>query len=531
MNHFTNRQTLLLCLLSTGLGALFSPLSQSQAQPPQATPQPSESTSPSLSETPQPLATPPVTPPASSAAPVSSDRTTRAVATITGQGTVGYISKFTGANAIGNSFLFENAGKIGIGLTNPAGLLSIKGTASNVYPLYVLNTTAGTSILGSSTGGVGVYGLNTGATDAAGVLGESSSTSANATGVQGTSKASSPGANAAGVRGINKGTGSNGFGVYGSHASSGSGVYGIAPQGNGVFGDSYSGTGVHGRHLASSGTTAAIIGETNSTDANAIGVQGIVNSSSSGDSSAGVKGINNSTSNNGIGVYGSQAGTGYGVYGTSNGGYAVYGYSSNVGVFGSSSGKGVEGYSFNGTGVYGTSSHGYAGEFDGDVHVTGNLSVVGTLSKGAGSFKIDHPLHPATQYLSHSFVESPDMMNIYNGNVTTNSQGQAWVQMPDYFSALNRDFRYQLTPIGQFAQAIVGQEIHNNRFLIRTDKPHVKVSWMVTGVRHDAYARQHRIKVEETKTGADRGKYLYPAGFGFGKDRQIGGATTRFAKR
>ncbi|MGH9844628.1 MAG: hypothetical protein ACREEM_38400 [Blastocatellia bacterium] len=71
--------------------------------------------------------------------------------------------------------------------------------------------------------------------------------------------------------------------------------------------------------------------------------------------------------------------------------------------------------------------------------------MVGTLSKGGGSFKIDHPLDPENKYLYHSFVESPDMMNIYNGVVTLDETGQAEVELPDYFSALNRDFRYQFT--------------------------------------------------------------------------------------
>jgi hypothetical protein len=41
---------------------------------------------------------------------------------------------------------------------------------------------------------------------------------------------------------------------------------------------------------------------------------------------------------------------------------------------------------------------------------------------------------------------------------------------------LNRDFRYQLTVIGTFAQAIVVTEIANGSFSIKTDKPNVKVS-------------------------------------------------------
>ncbi len=113
----------------------------------------------------------------------------------------------------------------------------------------------------------------------------------------------------------------------------------------------------------------------------------------------------------------------------------------------------------------GTGLEAYAGTFVGDVDVTG------TLSKPGGSFKIDHPLDPANKYLYHSFVESPDMMNIYNGNVVTDGSGAAIVTMPSWFEALNTDFRYQLTVIGQFAQAIVAAEIANRSFIIKTSKP------------------------------------------------------------
>lgn len=142
--------------------------------------------------------------------------------------------------------------------------------------------------------------------------------------------------------------------------------------------------------------------------------------------------------------------------------------------------------------------------------VNGNVNISGTLTKGSGSFKIDHPLDPANRYLYHSFVESPDMMNIYNGNVITGKDGFATVVLPDYFEALNGDFRYQLTVIGQFAQAIVARKIVSNRFVIRTNNPQVEVSWQVTGVRHDAYANAHRIPVEQNKSPEEQGHYLHP---------------------
>ena len=138
------------------------------------------------------------------------------------------------------------------------------------------------------------------------------------------------------------------------------------------------------------------------------------------------------------------------------------------------------------------------------------VEVDGFLSKGGGSFKIDHPLDPLNKYLYHSFVESPDMMNVYNGNVVTNKYGRATVVLPEYFEALNRDFRYQLTVIGQFSQAIVARKIRENRFVIKTSKPGVEVSWQVTGIRQDAYANYHRVPTVEEKPQEERGKYMYP---------------------
>ncbi|UCE20084.1 MAG: hypothetical protein JSV84_07005 [Gemmatimonadota bacterium] len=143
------------------------------------------------------------------------------------------------------------------------------------------------------------------------------------------------------------------------------------------------------------------------------------------------------------------------------------------------------------------------------------LQVQGTLSKPAGSFKIDHPLDPEGKFLYHSFVESPDMMNIYNGNVVLDEAGQAWVELPQWFDALNRDFRYQLAPIGAPGPNLyISEEIHNNRFKIAGGSPGMKVSWQVTGIRQDAYAEANRIQVEEDKPPEQRGTYLHPECFG-----------------
>lgn len=164
------------------------------------------------------------------------------------------------------------------------------------------------------------------------------------------------------------------------------------------------------------------------------------------------------------------------------------------------------------TGIAGT---GLAGHFTGDVVVTGSVTT------SSGTYRIDHPLDPENMYLNHAPVESPDMMNVYNGNVTTDGSGTAVIVLPDYFEALNRDFRYQLTVIGQFAQAIVAEKITGNTFTIRTDKPNVEVSWQVTGVRQDAFAKATRLPVEEVKPAEVRGFYLHAEAHGQSRSLSI----------
>ena len=293
---------------------------------------------------------------------------------------------------------------------------------------------------------------------------------------------------------------------------------------------------------ATSGSSAAVVGydntsggsagvsgtSTNGTGVVATGITGLLGTG------AGEDGVGVSASGN-LGVYAN--GIAAGVYGVSTTSTGVIGTSTNyIGVYGSGGATGVTGVSSSGPGVvaqsatawavdaYGTSTatgvlagsaSGWAAWFNGNVDVDGNLS------KAGGSFKIDHPLDPANKYLYHSFVESPDMMNIYNGNVITDAQGDAVVPLPDWFETLNRDFRYQLTVIGQFAQAIVAGEIADGRFSIKTDKPNVKVSWQVTGIRQDAWANAHRIPVERQKPELERGFYLHPELYGAPEEKGV----------
>ena len=113
------------------------------------------------------------------------------------------------------------------------------------------------------------------------------------------------------------------------------------------------------------------------------------------------------------------------------------------------------------------------------------------------------------------------MKNIYDGTVVTDAKGYATVTMPTWFEALNRDFRYQLTTINSFSRATVSQELKNGKFRIRTSRPNVKVSWQLTGIRHDAYADAHRIPTEEEKPADEQGHYLHPELFGAGPDKAV----------
>ncbi len=244
----------------------------------------------------------------------------------------------------------------------------------------------------------------------------------------------------------------------------------------------------------------------------------------SNETSGSLYGVIGMTSHNGTGP--SNANSGYGLYGsaTTDGAYR-YGayctaYARNASITTGAT-YGVYATAYDGATAYGIYAYGgsattnYAGYFN------GNINVTGTVVKGATLSKIDHPTDPTNKYLYHSVIESPDMMNVYNGNVTTDASGIASVTLPDYFKDLNKDFRYQLTVIGEFAQAIIGEEISDNQFTIKTDKPSVKVSWQVTGIRKDAYAEANRMQVVVEKPINEKGLYLHPEARNLGPEMQI----------
>ena len=152
---------------------------------------------------------------------------------------------------------------------------------------------------------------------------------------------------------------------------------------------------------------------------------------------------------------------------------------------------------------------------------TTDLTCGGTISGSAGNVKIDHPLDPANKYLVHASVESSEMMNIYSGNVTTDNLGIATVTLPDWFEAENGDFRYQLTTIGQDAHAWVSQKVANKQFKINTNASNVEVSWQITAVRQDNFAKAHPLVAEVAKPAKELGLYQHPELFGQPKEKGI----------
>ncbi len=405
----------------------------------------------------------------------------------------------------------------------------------------------GVIISATSTGAVPITGRssNTSGTNA-GVYGRTDSGSSNAAGVFGEVTDTTPGGFSAGVRGVNNGTGFSGVGLYGSHAGFGYGVYGTVPGGVGVFGSTSNGFGLWGQSTSNIGAyarttsgNAALQAEHADEDTEAFLAT----------DEYGVEAYNNITDGAGTAIFGSGGRTG--IYGESiNGGfgpsltrtgvqgfaggfstgantfYGVNGFAQNPASGGSRTAYGVYGGAQVGNsantayGVYGetfgTGGTKFAGYFQGNVHVAG------TLSKSSGSFKIDHPLDPENQYLSHSFVESPDMMNIYNGVITLDADGHAIVELPDYFEALNRAFRYQLTAMGApMPNLYIASEISANQFAIAGGAPNARVSWEITGVRQDPSALAHPIIVEESKPEHHKGKFLDPEAYGFDDDRAI----------
>ena len=430
-----------------------------------------------------------------------------------GEGTITGVTTASGSGLTGGG----TTGMLNLSLTQACAKnqsLQWNGTAwacSSAGTGTITGVTAGTDLTGGGSSGAVTLNLDTTKVPLLGAANNFSAANVFSVTTTDAIDAYTASASNTAVTGINLATG----GGYGVAGVGNWGLYGVGATYGGYF------TASNGDGVSASGA-----GTYNS------GVYAI----SSGSNGYGIYAKSNG--DNGLGVFGAGGGTGsYGVFGTvgSSGVDGVHGESSSsqhAGVSGlnlsTTSGYGVYGWagssggvgggffnSTNGDALYAQSEGGFAGFFLGDVSVSGNLS------KSSGSFKIDHPLDPANKYLYHSFVESPDMKNIYDGVATLDANGEAIVEMPDWFGTLNRDFRYQLTCIGGFAPLYIAEKLTNNQFRIGGGKPGMEVSWQITGIRQDPWANAHRIPVEQEKEEKLKGFYLHPELYGAPEEKQI----------
>ena len=444
-----------------------------------------------------------------------------------------------------NSATFTNNAIHGRGGSkNSVGILGTNGNA------------AGTGIVGIGNG-LPFYGIDgqpifaTGfVSQGAGVIGLG-----HYTGVKGLAMATSGGVESFGVYGESRSETDGAVGVFGDASSANAvisyGVVGVTSAENGgstSIGDAIYAAGVLGQSYGSNAMNYGVIGETYSRIGNSAGLLGISDVDPSGPQ-YGVIGQTYSGYESAAGVYGDASvnnGLSYGVFGQtrsgSDGAAGVYGYGYNImgvtyGVLGSSYSQtdgaaGVAGI-MTGPGAAGSRSfavkaqnlrpgaginvglmaHAAGGAENYAIWSNGNVWSSGTVGGSLKTFRIDHPLDPANKYLVHASIESNEAVNVYTGNVTTDANGLATVTLPDYVEAVNKDFRYQLTVIGRFANAIVKEKVAAGKFVIQTDQPNVEVSWSLTGVRNDKYMQAFPMSAEQDK-GALRGKYIHPEFFG-----------------
>lgn len=304
------------------------------------------------------------------------------------------------------------------------------------------------------------------------------------------------------------------YGVRGeTDEASGIGVFGISYQNSGLttgtYGATYSpeGRGLAGFSYSGSGTTYGVYGQASSSQG--FGVFGKALSTHSSHWSSGVWGEANA--NYGVGVYGVGRGaSSKGVIGT------TFGTNLNC--------RGV-------WGIWAGSVTGYAGYFDGHVRVTNNLIVDGNLVGGKIMQRNDHPNDPLNRYLDHFGVSSSDELHLYSGNVILDSVGEATIQLPEWFCAANRDFRYTLTCIGSHANVFIAKEIEGNSFTIGGGTPNQKVSWQVTALAGGPQQKMQSPAIAVDKPEHERGTYLQPERFGETIDKSYASKSLEQAKR
>jgi hypothetical protein len=312
-------------------------------------------------------------------------------------------------------------------------------------------------------------------------------------------------------------------------------VQGSSTSGNGVYGSSSGTSGILGTTGSTSAGDAAVYANSSSVATGVIGISasgiganftGGNNIDGYGDGALGIMVTGGSaTADNDFGgdagdFYGGGASDDYG-YGGS-GIQAMGGYGSAYSGVGGAFTGGTSANGKGGEGVYGQAPTNTSNQYIGiAAQFYGDVSIDGTLTADTKYFQIDHPQDPANKYLNHASIESSEMVNIYSGNVTTDELGLATVQLPSWFEALNSDYRYQLTTVGRDAHAWISQKVQNGKFMISTNATNVEVSWQITGVRQDAYAKAHPLIVEQTKPAGERGFYKHPDLYGQPAEKQI----------
>lgn len=403
-----------------------------------------------------------------------------------------------------------------------AGTVSATNSATNAQAIVgVASATTGSTFGGlfraDSTGGTGVRGVATAATGA---------------GNGGTFQTAAP--NGGGVRGFATAASGINYGVYGKAVSpTGFGVYAqgnmhatgvISGDGSGVTNVNAASLGGFpaGNYLRSipiplylNGNQAGATIQADNNQPSAVGIRG----SSNGNYGSGLLGVRPSGVAAGAGVRGEVHNeTGIAIEGFASigfGGANFGGYFTSAG----SNGQGVHGVNIYSTGT----TYGVVGEvFSGNGF--GLYSLGKTGASGTKSFRIDHPFDPENKYLLHYSAEGPDVLNVYTGNIRTDARGYATVKLPAYFSEINKDPRYTLTVVDaseDFVLAKVSQEIADNQFVVRTNKPLVKVSWRVEAIRNDRWTRAHGAPVEEEKAGAERGTYQHPDLYGMPAESRV----------
>jgi hypothetical protein len=139
---------------------------------------------------------------------------------------------------------------------------------------------------------------------------------------------------------------------------------------------------------------------------------------------------------------------------------------------------------------------------------TCNIIAAGALTKGTGTFKIDHP-NPklsATHDLYHSFVESPTAGdNIYRFTVTT-VNNEAEIILPEYYRYLNKDSQLWVSADGHFGKAFGLVNISTTKIKI-TSNEDGKYNIMLVGTRKDIEATKAWKGAVHKKTETEKLNY------------------------